>query len=116
MEIDKETAEKIDEIQIIERNSQSILAQKQVIQVEFNEVSNALSETKNSKDEVYKVLGNVMLKANKDSVIKELEERKRILELRINSIEKQEKLLDDKAEKLKEEINKQLKSKNDKKD
>lgn len=116
MNIDKETAKKIDELQILDRNLQTFLAQKQTIQVELNEVLNALSETKATKDDVYKVLGSVMLKTDKESLINELEERKKILEIRVNSIEKQEKLLENRAEKLKEEVNQEIKSKSSKKE
>ena len=51
-----------------------------------------------------------MLKTSKETVLKELEEKKKILELRTNSIEKQEKLIEGKAEELKEETKKSLES------
>jgi len=116
MNLDKETAKKIDELQILDRNLQAFLVQKQSMQAELNEVSNALAEAKSTKDEVYKVLGNVMLKTNKESLIKELEEKKKVLDLRVNSIEKQEKLLESRSNKLKEEVNQEIKMHSPKKD
>lgn len=105
MDLDKATEEKIEEIQNVERNLQAILMQKQTIQVEVNEASNAVEEVKKSKEEVYKVIGNIMLRSSPEEILKELEEKKKLLNLRLGAIEKQEKILETKAEKLKEEIN-----------
>ncbi|MBX4212330.1 prefoldin subunit [Candidatus Pacearchaeota archaeon] len=95
---------KIEELQLLEQNLQAFLMQKQNFQVELNEILNAQEELKHSDDEVYKILGGIMLRSNKKKLSSELEERKRVLDLRINSIEKQEKLLDDKAHALRSEI------------
>jgi len=108
MDLDSTTSERIEELQILEGNVQSLLMQKQSTQIESNEVDNALSEVTNAKDEVYKILNGVMIKSSKDKIIKELEEKKKILDLRLNSILKQENLLDDKAEKLRKIINEEM--------
>jgi len=104
MDISQETSKNIEELQILEHQLQGFLVQKQNIQVELNEVNNALEETKKTEEDVYKILSNVMMKANKKDLIKELEERKRLLELRINSFEKQEEAIESKVSKLREEI------------
>ncbi len=103
----KETQEKIQELNIIGQNLQSLLLQKQAFQVELNETSSAIEEIKKVKeDEIYKITGQIMIKANKEDILKELEEKKKLLELRISSIEKQEKLLEKKSEEIREEIQK----------
>ena len=105
---EKDTAEKIKELQIIEQNLQSFLMQKQTYDLELNEILNALSELSKTDDEVYRILGGIMIKSDKKVVINDLEEKKKVLELRINSIEKQEKLLEKNAEEIKDEISKQI--------
>ena len=50
-----------------------------------------------------------MVLANKDSTKSELEERKKVLELRIKSIESQERNFKQKAEDIQEELVKDLK-------
>jgi prefoldin beta subunit len=112
MDIDSDTAKKIQELQISEQNWQSFLMQKQAIQVELSEVSNALSELKKSGDEVYKIVGGIMLKSDKAVLSKELEEKKRIFDLRISTIEKQEKIFEEKAEKLRKDVSSALTRKN----
>ena len=75
--MDSESHKKIEELQMIEAQLQSFLAQRQTIQVELNEIDNAIEELKNSDDEVYKVISGVMLKSNKSKLEKELEEKKK---------------------------------------
>lgn len=96
---------KIQELQMSEHQMQQILVEKQTIQVELNEVENAIGELKKTDDEVYRVLGNIMLKSSKNDLMKELEERKKLLEMRISSVEKHEKNQEEKMEKLRDELN-----------
>ncbi len=105
MDLDSKTEKKIQDLQAIEQNLQAFLSQKQSFQIELNEVNNALAELKKSGDEVYKILSNIMVKSNKKDLDIELNEKKKILDLRINSIEKQEKLIEESALKLRNEIN-----------
>ena len=105
MNIDSETSKKIQELQMLEHNLQSYIMQKQTMQVEMNEINTALDELKKSGDEVYKILGGIMIKSNKTNLTAELNEKKKLLEIRLNSIEKQEKMISSKSEELKEEIN-----------
>ena len=73
MELNQETNKKIEELQALENQMQTILAQKQVAQAEMNEVSNAIDELKNSDDEVYKVISGIMIKSTKEKLTKALE-------------------------------------------
>src|SRR3989338_1022397 len=102
MDISKETSNTIEELQMLEQHLQGFLAQKQTVQIELQEVENALSEINKTKDDVYKILSGVMLKADRESLLRELEEKKKILDLRINSIEKQEKILEEKTQNLRD--------------
>lgn len=83
-------SEKIHEIQILEQNLQSLLLQKQAFQMELNETSSALSALNQADDDVYKITGTILIKANKMELEKELNEKKKLLELRLKSIQSQE--------------------------
>ncbi|MBS3088152.1 prefoldin subunit [Candidatus Pacearchaeota archaeon] len=111
--MDSETNKQIEEMQVLEHHLQTLLNQKQVVQIELNEIENALSELKNSDDEVYKFLSGIMIRSDKKTLNKELGERKKIAEMKIYSIEKQEKLIEGKSAELKKEINESV-SKNKK--
>lgn len=114
MSLDQETNKKIEELQSLEAHLQGFLGQKQSVQIELNEVDNAINELKNSDEEVYKVVSGVMLKSTKEKLTKELEEKKKILDMRVDSLEKQEKLLDKNASDLRKEVSEAISKKGDK--
>ncbi len=107
----QETQEKIQELQMSEQAMQNILLQRQAFQIELNETESALAEVGKAKDDVYKIVGQIMLKSEKADLKKELDDRKKILELRLKTIEKQEEVLRTKLENLKKAIEEELKSK-----
>lgn len=105
---EKETEEKLNQLQMIEQNMQSFLLQKQNIQVQIMEVESALAEMEKT-DLVYKIIGNVMVAAKKDDLKKELQSKREVLNLRMSSVEKQEEKLREKASKMQSEVLKSMK-------
>jgi len=95
---------KIEELQHLESHLQNFLMQKQAVQIELNEIDNALREIKNSSDELYKMVSGVMIKSTKEKLNKELEEKKKIAEMKLASIEKEEKNLEKSSLTLRKEI------------
>lgn len=114
MEYNSEDEGKIDELQAIEQTINSFLIQKQTFQVEMSEIENAVREVNNAKDgEVFRITSGIMVKKNKNELIKELEEKKQSLSLKINAIEKQEEILKKKSLSLRQSLSSALeKSKN----
>ena len=108
-EIDKETAKQIQDLQMMEQNMQNLLMQKQAFLMESNETENALEELKKSGEEVYKIVGQIMIKSKKAEVEKDLKQKKDILDLRLKSIEKQEDLIKEQLTKKRDEVIKKLK-------
>ena len=109
MDIKKQTQQKIQEIQVLEQNLNQILMQKQAFQMELNESQNALSEIKVSKDDIFKLIGQIMIKADKKKTEQELTKKNELLTLRLKSIEKQEDEFSHQVDKLREEIMKEIK-------
>ena len=99
----QEKQKKIQEMQIIEQNLQNLLLQKQTFQMEISETKAAKKEIEKSND-VFKIIGQLMIKANKEKTIEELINKEKILDLRIKSMEKQEASLIERSENLKKEI------------
>jgi len=108
MNINKETQEKIDKLQLIEQNLQNILIQKQTFQAQLLEIENALKELTNKKD-AYKIIGAIMVASKKEDLEKDLNQKKEILELRLKNIGKQEEKIKEGATKLQSEVVKNLK-------
>jgi prefoldin beta subunit len=111
MALDKASQEKLQELQMGEQNLQNFLLQKQAFQAGLNETSSALEEIKKSKGDIYKITGQIMLKTTKKDIEKELKEKKQVLELRIKSIEKQEKIFREKLDKLRQDLQEKLQNK-----
>lgn len=109
VKIDQDTQEKIQHLQILEQNLQSLLLQKQAFQFELSETENALKEVEKTKDSVYKSIGQVMIKTSKEEIEKEFKQKKELLNLRIKSLSKQETQIKEEAEKLREEVMKKIK-------
>ena len=108
MEVSKETEQKIGQLQMFEQSLQSFLGQKQQFQVQLVEIESALGELQNT-EKAYKIVGNIMVEADRNELKSELQSRKEMLELRIKTMEKQESQVREKASKLQSEILKKMK-------
>ena len=95
---------KIQEMNVLEQNLQNILFQKQAFELELDETTSALNEIEKSGDEVFKIIGQLMIKTEKSKIKNELLEKKKILDMRIKAFEKQENYLKEKLDKIREEI------------
>ena len=92
---------------MMEQSIQQFVSQKQQFQQQSMETGNALSSIEKAK-ESYKILGNVMVSATKTELKKELTEQKKQLDLRIETLEKQEEKLKGRMKSLQDEIMKDL--------
>ena len=108
MELSKETEQKISQLQMIEQSLQNFLGQKQQFQVQLVEVESALSEL-DTTEKSYKIIGNIMVEADKNELKADMQSKKEMLDLRIRTMEKQEAQIRERASKLQSEILKKIK-------
>ncbi|MFZ8837441.1 MAG: prefoldin subunit beta [Pyrobaculum sp.] len=89
---------------------QSVLLRKQQYEAELREVEKAISEIEKLPPDarIYKSVGNFLLPQTRDSALQELRDRKELLELHVKTLSRQESMLREQLEKLREEINKEL--------
>ena len=92
----------------MEQNLQQFILQKQQFQTQLIEITSALEELEKT-DQAYKIVGNIMVLTKKDKLKKELESKKEMLDLRIKTIEKQEKVIKEKMQKMQAEVMEKLK-------
>jgi len=100
--------EKIQQLQMYEYQIQQILNQKQQLnskKIEANSVIEDLTKT----DEAYELVGNILLKKSSLDIKKALEEKNEMFDIRLKSLEKQEKDVKEKAEQLQKEVLGELK-------
>jgi prefoldin beta subunit len=102
--LSKETEEHIKELQILEQNLQAILMQKQAFQAELGETENAFEEISKSGEEVFRIVGNIMIKSSKQEISKDLKQKKDLISLRLKTLDNQEKSLEEKAESLRKKV------------
>jgi prefoldin beta subunit len=108
--MNKDTEQKIQQLQLLEQNMQQLAGQRQQIHSQLLELESALTELKDSK-ESYKIIGNIMIKTEKADLNKDLNSKREMIDLKIKSIEKQEKQFKDKASSLQAEVMKSLQAK-----
>jgi prefoldin beta subunit len=98
------------QLQLLQHNLQNILSQQQQFQRQFSEIESALKELETAST-AYKILGNLMVSTNKETLLTELNEKKETLTIRIKSLATQEETLKKKTEELQKEMIKELESK-----
>ncbi len=101
--MEKAMQEKISRLQALEQHLQQSLSQRQQFQTQVMEIDSALKELE-ATDKAYKIIGNIMVATKKADLQKQLAEKKELSEMRVATLEKNEKQLREKADKLKEEV------------
>lgn len=92
-EISPQLRDQINRLQELRVQLQMIMQQRQQIELRLREIEEALEELDKAdeKTSIYKSVGAILIKAKgKNEVIKELKSNKESLELRKNTLEKQE--------------------------
>jgi prefoldin beta subunit len=84
--------ERLLRLQQLQQTLQSILAQKQQVEMEKTEVDQTIAELAKTADDVvvYKAIGSLLVKAEKAKVNEELAERKSLLDTRSTVMARQE--------------------------
>lgn len=87
--------ERLLRFQQLQQTLQSVLAQKQQVEIELTEVEQALAELQKTSDEavIYKAVGSLLVKTEKAKVTVDLNERKELLNMRASVLGKQEERL-----------------------
>lgn len=102
--------ERLLRLQQLQQTLQSILSQKQQVELELLEVDQALSELEKTKKDsvIYKSIGSLLMKTKKPKITEELKERKELANMRISVLSKQEERLRGQIKELNEKLQKDL--------
>jgi prefoldin beta subunit len=101
----------IAQFQQLQQQLQAVLSQKFQMEAQLREVTNTLEELDKVTDEtpIYKNVGSLLIKANdKESVVKEIEDDKETLEIRVKTLNRQEKQMREKFQSMQEQLQKAL--------
>jgi len=87
--------ERLLRLQQVQQTLQSVLAQKQQVEIELTEIEQALNELQKMTDDavIYKAIGTLLVKTEKVKITADLNERKELLNTRTTVLGKQEERL-----------------------
>jgi prefoldin beta subunit len=87
--------ERLLRLQQVQQTLQSVLAQKQQVDIELTEIEQALGELQKMAEDavIYKAIGTLLVKSEKTKIITDLSERKELLNTRTTILSKQEERL-----------------------
>jgi len=104
--IPQKVQQQIAQLQQMQQQMQTILQQKSQYEMTVRESKRAAEELKETADdaEVFMTVGSVMVQQTKEHVEKTIAEKIDSLELRIKSLEKQEKAITSKFEQLQQQV------------
>jgi prefoldin beta subunit len=99
------------DLQTFQQQMQTVLIQKESLNLQSIEIEKALEELKKATTEdVYKAVGPILIKSTKKDLEEELGEKKETLELRLKSLQKQEDRLKERLKESQEKFEEFLKT------
>ena len=110
MELPPQVQEQLVRLQQLQQTLQSVSSQKQQLELELNETDKALTELEKSTDEtpVYKSVGSILVKSNRQTLLVELKERKELLTTRVTVLGKQEDRTKERLKEIQEKLQERL--------
>ena len=102
--------ERLMRLQQLQQTLQSVLTQKQQVELELLEVDQALGELEKTADDgvIYKSVGSLLIKSEKPKVTDELKEKKELSNMRVSVLGKQEERLRTQIKDLNDRLQKDL--------
>jgi len=104
--------EQLMRLQQLQQTLQSVASQKQQVELELNETDKALTELEKSTDDtpVYKSVGSILVKSNRQTLLTELKERKELMATRVTVLGKQEDRTRERLKEIQEKLQERLKA------
>ena len=100
----------LSQLQQAEEQIRTVSMTKQQLGLQLEETNRALKELENVSAGIYRSIGGLMIPAEKDRVANELSEKGETLEVKIQSLGKQESRLKDRIQNLQQQIQSSLKT------
>ena len=112
VELPPQLQEQLVRLQQLQQTLQSVATQKQQVELELSETDKALAELEKSTDDtpVYKSVGSILVKSNKQTLLTELKERKELMTTRVTVLGKQEERTRERLKEVQEKIQERLKA------
>lgn len=91
-QLPSDTRERLMRFQQLQNTLQTLVVQRQRLELELNETERALKalESVETEKRIFKSVGALLVEKDKDTVVKELSDKKELLEIRVKSMASQE--------------------------
>jgi prefoldin beta subunit len=111
VELPPQVQEQLLRLQQLQQTLQAVVTQKQQVEVELTETERAMSELEKLSDDslVYKSIGSILVKSNKQLLLNELKERKELLNTRVAVLGKQEERTRERIKDIQQKLQERLK-------
>ncbi|MGA3405272.1 MAG: prefoldin subunit beta [Candidatus Bathyarchaeia archaeon] len=111
VELPPQLQEQLVRLQQLQQTLQSIVNQKQQVELELSETDKALAELEKSTDDnpVYKSVGSILVKSTRQTLLTELKERKELMSTRVIVLGKQEDRTRERLKEVQEKLQEKLK-------
>lgn len=109
-EVPQNLQEQIGKFQQLQQTLQVISVQRQQVEMELTELDKALDELKKSSDDtvMYQSIGALLVKKSRDTITKDLAEKKELLSVRSSVLGKQEEKVKTKLRELQQQLQTRL--------
>ena len=98
-------------MQFYQENLNAIFMQKRAFSMELDETISAFGEVEKSNESVYKIIGQLMIKTDKEKIKEDLKNKEKIIRLRLKKLGEQEENLSSELKKIRDELIKESKKK-----
>ncbi len=110
VELPPQIQEQLGRLQQLQQTLQAVTSQKQQLEIEASETDRALAELDKLNDAsvVYKSIGSLLLRSDRQTLLTELRERKDLLGTRITVLGRQEERTKERMKELQEKLQEKL--------
>ncbi len=111
VELPPQIQEQLQRLQQMQQTLQAVSTQKQRLETELNEAERAIEELEKSTEDapVFKMVGSILVKSNKEKLLSDLKEKKEILNTRRTILGKQEERARNRVKEMQEKLQEKLK-------
>jgi len=112
VELPPQLQEQLARLQQLQQTLQAVMSQKQQLEIEVSETDKAVSELDKVTDQtpVYKSVGSLLVKADRQTLLTELKERKELLGTRITVLGRQEERTKERIKELQDKLQEKLRA------
>lgn len=110
VELPPQLQEQLARLQQLQQTLQAVMTQKQQLEIEVSETEKATSELDKVTDQtpVYKSVGSLLVKSDRQALLAELKERKELLGTRVTVLGRQEERTKERIKELQEKLQEKL--------